>query len=61
MLAPPEVLHNKRELLKKKRDLLFKQFINHPNDYHFALEIKTMDDEIADYTRRIEEEVRRAP
>jgi hypothetical protein len=41
--------------------LLFKKFIDHPNDYRFALEIKTMDDQIADYTCRIEREVRRAP
>jgi hypothetical protein len=60
MLAPTDVLNKKRELLKIKRDLLFEKFIDHPNDYRFALEIKTMDDEIADYTCRIEREVRRA-
>ena len=57
MLATIDVLKKKRDLLKIKRDLLFKEFIDHPNDCHFALEIKTMDDEIADYTHRIEREL----
>jgi hypothetical protein len=60
MSAPTDVLNKKRELLKIKRDLLFEKFIDHPNDYRFALEIKTMDDQIADYSCRIEQEVRRA-
>jgi hypothetical protein len=60
MLAPTDVLNKKRELLRIKRDLLFNKFIDHPNDFRFALEIKTMDDEIADYTCRIEREMRRA-
>lgn len=60
MLAPTNVLNEKRDLLKIKRDLLFKKFIAHPNDCRFALEIKRMDDEIADYTCRIEQEMRRA-
>jgi hypothetical protein len=42
-----------------KRNLLFKEYVGHPNDLHFASEIRTIDDEIADYTRKIEQEVRR--
>ena len=61
MLAPTDVLNDERELSKIKRNLLFKKFIDHPNDCSCALEIKRMDDEIADYTCRIEREVRRAP
>ncbi len=45
-----------REILKIKRRLLFEEYTGHPNDFHFALEIKTIDDEIADFTRKIDQE-----
>jgi hypothetical protein len=60
MLATADTYYwyKKREILKTKRNLLFKEFVSHPNDFHFASEIKTIDDEIADYTRRMEQECR---
>jgi hypothetical protein len=60
MLASPGVLNEKRKLLRTKRDLLFKDFVSHPSENHLALEIKSIDDEIADYTGRIEQKMRRA-
>ena len=56
MLGIADVWNQKREVLKIKRDLLFKEYVSHPTDFHFALEIKTIDDEIADYTFKIDRE-----
>ena len=58
MLATTDIWYQRREILKTKRNLLFEEYVSHPNDFHFASEIKTIDDEIADYTRRIEQECR---
>jgi hypothetical protein len=38
----------KREELKAKRDLLFEWYLKHPMDTRLALEIKTIDDQIAE-------------
>lgn len=38
----------KREELKAKRDLLFERYLKHPMDTRLALEIKTIDDQLAD-------------
>lgn len=38
----------KREDLKAKRDLLFARYVNRPMDTHLALEIKVLDDQLAD-------------
>ena len=51
-LATPEKLKKKRDALKAKRDSLFDQYMKHPNDYRFAREIKTIDDEIAECTEK---------
>jgi hypothetical protein len=58
MLATTTAWIKKREILKIKRSLLFEEYTSHPNDFHFALEIKTIDDEIAECTRKIEAEYR---
>ena len=34
--------------LRKKRDSLFKEYTKRPHEYQLALEIKTIDDEIAE-------------
>jgi hypothetical protein len=60
MLATADIWYQRREILKTKRNLLFKEYVIHPNDFHFASEIKTIDDEIADYTHMIEQECRAA-
>jgi len=56
MLAITTAWTKKREILKIKRRLLFEEYTSHPNDFHFALEIKSIDDEIADFTRKIDQE-----
>ncbi len=38
----------KREDLKAKRDLLFERYLKHPMDTRLAIEIKNIDDQIAD-------------
>lgn len=38
----------KREGLKAKRDLLFERYLKLPMDTHLALEIKVLDDQIAE-------------
>jgi len=42
----------KREQLKVKRDLLFERYLKHPMDAHLAIEIKTIDDQIAEHAKR---------
>ena len=57
MLATKEGWKAKRDDLSTKRNLLFKKYLQNPHDLHLALEIKTIDDEIAQYTDRMRQEV----
>jgi hypothetical protein len=43
----------KRDKLKAKRDLLFERYLKSPQDSSMALEIKKIDDEIAECTDRL--------
>ena len=38
----------KRQDLKAKRDLLFERYVKSPMDTHLALEIKVLDDQLAE-------------
>jgi hypothetical protein len=38
----------KRDELKARRELLFEQYLKHPMDTRMALEIKLMDDQLAE-------------
>jgi hypothetical protein len=38
--------------------LLFEKYAKHPQDFHLALEIKKLDDEIAECTQHVEKERR---
>ncbi len=58
MLATAGVWKKKREDLKIKRNSLFDEYSKQPHDLHLALEIKTIDDEIADCTQKMEQERR---
>ena len=58
MSAVIEICKKKREVLKIKRNSLFKEYTRHPNDLRLALEIKAIDDEIAECTHKMEEERR---
>jgi hypothetical protein len=44
---------SKREELKARRNPLFNHYLNNPNHCHLALEIKNIDDQIADCTQRM--------
>ena len=41
----------KREDLKARRDLLFERYVKRPMDTHLALEIKLLDDQLAEDAR----------
>jgi hypothetical protein len=45
---------SKREALKAKRALLFKRYLKNPTDSLKALEIKNLDDEIAECTEHMD-------
>jgi hypothetical protein len=48
----------KREELKTKRDQLFERYLKHPMDIRLALEIKAIDDQIAEHAGRKEAKTR---
>jgi hypothetical protein len=48
----------KREELKAKRDQLFERYLKHPMNTHLALEIKAIDDQIAEHEGRKEAKTR---
>lgn len=54
MTALAGVWKRKREDLKNKRTPLFKGYQKSPNDLRLALEIKMIDDQIAECTQQIE-------
>ena len=58
MLAVVSVSKKKRDDLKAKRNSLFEKYAKHPQDFHLALEIKKLDDEIAECTQHVEKERR---
>ena len=58
MLAVVGVWKKKRDDLKSKRNSLFEEYAKHPEEFHLALEIKKIDDEIADCTVHVEQERR---
>ncbi len=60
ILVTSNVWKEKRKALKTKRDLLFAEYTKRPQDYHLALEIKTIDDEIAECNQKEQEGNERA-
>jgi hypothetical protein len=58
VITTTSVWKKKRDDLKSQRDLLFKKYAKHPHDVHLSLEIKTLDDEIAECTQKMEQETR---
>ena len=59
MTARAGVWKRKREDLKNRRTALFKRYEKHPGELRLALEIKNIDDQIAECTQEIERENRR--
>jgi hypothetical protein len=58
MLAVANNSKKKCDDLKAKRNSLFAKYAKHPQDFHLALEIKKLDDEIAECTQQVEKERR---
>jgi len=58
MSAVAGVWKKKRDDLKSKRNSLFEKYSKHPEKFHLALEIKKIDDEIAECTQHVEQERR---
>jgi hypothetical protein len=58
MVAVASVWKKKRDDLKLRRDSLFAAYTKDPQNFHLALEIKSIDDEIADCTQHVEQERR---
>ena len=56
MLAVAGVWKRKREDLKSRRTPLFEKYEKYPNDLRLALEIKLIDDEIAECTEHMKQE-----
>ncbi len=48
MVDAPTNEQAKLEELRAKRNLLFERFAKHPTDIHLAIEIKSIDDQIAE-------------
>lgn len=49
----------KREVLTAKRDALFAQFLRNPEDIRLALEIKSIDDQVAECAEQMRQESKR--
>jgi hypothetical protein len=49
-------LKKTRDELKIKRDSLFAKYLKHPGETHLALEIKDLDDQVAECIRHLEPE-----
>jgi hypothetical protein len=56
MTAGAGVWKRRREDLKRRRTPLFRRYERSPNDLRLALEIKILDDQIAECTQQIERE-----
>jgi hypothetical protein len=52
-----DVWKKKRDDLTAKRDALFKKYSKNPDDYRLALEIKQIDDEVAECTDTMRQEI----
>ncbi len=55
MLETAIDVKRKREELKAKRNLIFARFLKDPLDTHLALEIKIIDDLVAEWTEQMEQ------
>ena len=56
MLATAVNWKNKRDELRARRRPLFESYEKSPHDFHLALEIKLIDDQIAECTKQMVQE-----
>jgi hypothetical protein len=52
-----DVWKKKRDDLTAKRNALFKKYSQSPHDHHLSLEIKEIDDEVAECTNKMRQEL----
>ena len=52
-----DVLKKKRDDLTAKRDALFKKYSQSPHDHRLSLEVKKIDDEVAECADKMRQEV----
>jgi superfamily I DNA and RNA helicase len=60
MTARAGVWKRKREGLQDRRNILFKKYQRSPSELRLALQIKAIDDQIAECTRQLEQENQRS-
>ena len=58
ILSAPVDWKKKADQLKAKRDPLFAKYLKHPWDTRLALEIKALDDQVAECTEQLQLERR---
>jgi hypothetical protein len=56
VLASKNLWKKQRDELSDKRNSLFKRYSRNPHDLELALEIKKIDDDIADFTDKLRRE-----
>jgi len=56
MLITPDSQGTKQQELKDKRKNLQQRFDDNPNEIHLALELKIIDDQIAEYSQQVQHE-----
>jgi len=56
MTGRASIWKRKREEFENRRAMLFKSYERSPNDLRLALEIRRIDDQIAEWTQQIERE-----
>jgi hypothetical protein len=58
MLAISDIQKQKVDGLRARRKPLFERYEQNPNEMHLVLEIKSIDDEIAEYREKMQKEKR---
>ena len=58
--AIPDVSKKKRDVLKTRRDSLFNEYTRHPQQLELVLQIKRLDDEIAESVSKEQERTSKA-
>ena len=56
----PDVSKKNRDVLKTRRDLLFNEYTKHPQQLELVLQIKRLDDEIAESVSKEQERTSKA-
>jgi hypothetical protein len=60
IIAIPDVSKKNRDVLKTRRDSLFNEYTKHPQQLELVLQIKRLDDEIAESVSKEQERTSKA-